>query len=68
MAAAERPSATVRSTQQADHRAGLRPVLEDLSPSVQLQSTLGKVTQEGRVLIHDADDPEPLSTRTLRER
>ena len=68
MAAAASPSAMLRSPSRADDRAGFGTVFQELSRGVQLQPALGKIAEEGRVLIHDPDHLEPLAARTLGQR
>ena len=47
--------------QPADDGAGLGAVLQELAGGVQLQAAFAQVAQEGRVLVHDPDDAEPLA-------
>ena len=56
------------ATQLADKRTGLGSIFQQFAHGVQFQAAFAQVPEEGRVLVHDPDDPEKLTGLTSRQR
>ena len=62
------PRATARSPSRRTRAPGLGAVLDELALGAEVEAAFGQVAEEGRVLVDDPDDPEPLAAAELGQR